>query len=104
METKTKTVRLPGQRKSDLSDEPTSKVLKVAKQLVRMDFGGKNPDEVIRKKALEAGLELGPKTRAFILSVVEEQVAACRKRAFPRINEAIMRLDPKEDIFEERAN
>jgi hypothetical protein len=97
-----KSVRLPGQRKTDLSDEPTSKVLKVAKQLVRTDFGGKNPDEVIRKKALELGLDLGPKTRAFVLAIAEEQVAACRKRAFPRINEAILRLDPREEIFEER--
>lgn len=104
MDTKIKTVRLPGQRKTDLSDEPTPKVLKIAKQLVRMDFGGKNPDEVIRKKALDAGLDLGPKTRAFILDIVAEQVAACRKRAFPRINEVIMRLDPQEDVFEERSN
>jgi hypothetical protein len=104
MDTKTKTVRLPGQRKTDLSDESTPKVLKIAKQLVRMDFGGKNPDEVIKKKALEAGLDLGPKTRAFVLAIAEEQVAACRKRAFPRINEAIVRLDPQEEIYEERSN
>ncbi len=95
--------RIPGQRKIDLSDEPTVKVLKVAKQMLRTDFGGKNPDEVIKKKALEIGLDIGPQTRAFILSIAEEQVAACRKRAFPRINEVITRLDPNDDGFEEKA-
>lgn len=96
--------RLPGSRKNDLSDESTVKVLKVAKQMLRTDFGGKNPDDVIKKKALAEGLEIGPKTRAFILAIAEEQVASCRKRAYPRINEAISRLDPQEDNIEERTS
>ena len=84
--------RQVGRRKLDLSDESTSKVLKTAKTLLRTDWGGQIPDEQIEKKAAKLKLKLGPKTRDFIRELCEEQVESCRRRAFPRIDEAIRRL------------
>jgi len=90
------TDRARGRRKTDLSDEESSKVLKVAKSLIRTDFGGQDPDDQIRKKAEAEGLDLGPKTRAFIRTMCEDQVESCRKRVFPRIDEIIRRSEVAE--------
>lgn len=95
-----KELRKPGRRKADLSDETTPKVLKTSKTLIRTDWGGQDPDEQIRKKAAEVGLDLGPKTREFVRLLCEEQVEACRRRAFPRIYEAVRRLEGGGPPFE----
>jgi len=87
------TNRKSGRRKTDLSDESSPKVLKVAKSLIRTDWGGKDPDEQIRKKAAEAGLDFGIRSRQFVKDEVERQVESCRKRIFPRIDEVIARLE-----------
>ena len=85
--------RKPGQKKTDLSDESSDRVLKVSKQMIRADYGGSsNPLEVIRKKMKEKGINAGPKSQAAIKEYVEEQIESCRKRAFPRIDEVIDRL------------
>jgi hypothetical protein len=88
--------RKPGRRKMDLSDESSSRVLKVMKSLIRTDWGGKNPGDVIRKKAEEKGLEYGPMTVDHIIELVEDAVDGCRKRAFPRVDEVIARLEGAE--------
>ncbi len=85
-----------GRRKEDLSDESTAKVLKISKSLIRSDHGGQNAEEQIKKKAAEAGIELGPKGTAFVKKMIEDQIESCRKRAFPRLDEAIRRLEQKE--------
>ena len=88
----TSAVRRPGQRKDDLSDETTERLLKVAKSLVRTDFGGSGDSEAfIKKKAADEGLDLGPRTCAFIKKFLEHQVEGCRKRIGPRLDEAIRR-------------
>jgi len=87
------TERKIGQRKTDLSGESTAEVLKKAKTLIRTDFGGSpDPESVIKKKLLAVGIEAGPKSCAAIKKLLEEQVDSCRKRAFPRIDEAIRRV------------
>jgi hypothetical protein len=93
--------RKPGRRKTDLSDESSQKVLKTSKSLVRTDWGGQDPDKQIQKRAAEAGLDLGPKTREFVKALCEEQVESCRRRAFPRIDEVIRRLEGSGPPFEE---
>ena len=84
--------RRPGQRKPNYDDETTEKVLKTSKTLCRADHGGQDACEAIRKKAREEGLEIGPKTADFIKKQIEEQIESCRKRMFPRIDEAIKRV------------
>lgn len=86
--------RKAGKRKEDLSDESTAKVLKTAKTQVRVNFGGsKDPLKVIRDKMAERGVDAGPKSCAVIRELLEEQVRICREMAFPRIDEAIRRLE-----------
>lgn len=88
-----KKTRKPGQKKADYSDEDTRTLLKKSKQLVRTDFGGSSqPTEVIRKKLEARGIPAGPKSCEAIKELLEEQVESCRKRIFPRIDEAIKRL------------
>jgi hypothetical protein len=82
-----------GSRKIDLSDESTATVLKKAKPLARTDWGGQEADDVILKKAIEENLDLGPKTRAFVKKIAEEQAEGIRKRIYPRMDEAINRLE-----------
>jgi len=94
-----KQIRKAGQRKQDLSDESTAKVLKVAKSLARTDFGGQaDPLEVIRKKMVERGIEAGPKSCAAVRELLEEQVDGVRRRMFPRMDEAIRRLEAKDAV------
>ena len=61
-------IRKVGERKTDLSSESDSEVLKKAKSLIRTDFGGSSdPCEVIRKKMKEEyGVDAGPKSCAAI--------------------------------------
>lgn len=82
-----------GQRKQDLSGESTAEVLKKAKALIRTDWGGKDPDEVIRKKLEAAGVQAGPKSLAAIRQIAEEQVEGCRRRTSARMDEAIRRAE-----------
>jgi hypothetical protein len=89
------TDRKNGRRKIDLSDESTAKVLKTAKTLIRTDWGGRDPDEQIKKEAEEAGIDWGPKSRELARKIAERHVESCRKRQFPRIDEAIRRLEEK---------
>lgn len=98
-----KSIRQPGRRKIDLSDESSAEVLKKGKGLIRSDWGGQDPDEQIKKKALEEGLDLGPQTRKFIEKEVTRQIESCRKRINHRIDEVIRRLekdDTKSKIIE----
>lgn len=83
----------PGTKKENYDDESSAKVLKTAKTLVRTDWGGHDALEVIRKKAADKGIELGPMTLEFIKTMVEEHVASVRKRIFPRIDAVIVRID-----------
>jgi hypothetical protein len=86
--------RKRGRRKTDLSDESSVKVLKVAKSLVRTDFGGsKDPLGVIQKKMADRGIEAGPKSCQAIKELLEDMVDGTRKRLFPRIDEVIHRLE-----------
>lgn len=95
----TQNKRKAGKRKEDLSDESTSHILKIAKQLVRTDFGGSSdPLEVIRKKMMKKGVKAGPQSCTAIKELLEEQVKGCRDRIGPRIDEAIRRLENKEAI------
>jgi hypothetical protein len=85
-------VRKVGERKQDLSNESSAKVLKTAKTLIRTDFGGKDPDEQIQKFAAQEGVVWGPKSCAIAKKLCEKQVDGCRKRTTPRIDEIIKRL------------
>lgn len=88
-----------GARKANYDDESSSRVLKTAKSLVRTDFGGQpDPAEVIRKRFAEHGIQAGPLTCSLVKSMLEEQVASCRKRIFPRIDEVIRRLEGQEAV------
>ena len=93
--------RKPGSRKTDLSSETSPKVLKTSKSLVRTDWGGQDPEKQIRKRAKEMGIDFGPKSCDLVKKLCEEQVESCRKRAFPRIDEVIRRLEGKDPPFEE---
>ena len=84
--------RKPGAKKEDLSDESTAKLLKVAKQLVRKDFGGKNPLQSIEGKMAAKGVECGPVSCQAILDIIEEQINGIKKRQFDRLDEAIKRV------------
>jgi len=92
--------RKPGRRKIDLSDESNAEVLKKAKGLIRSDWGGQDPDTQIKKKALEEGLDLGPKTRQFVEKEVSRQIESCRKRIYPRLDEVINRLESNQKTVE----
>jgi hypothetical protein len=73
----------------------------VAKQLIRTDFGGSpDPIGVLRKKFASAGIDAGDKSLKFVKELLEETVDSCRKRAFPRIDEAIRRLEKQETTVE----
>lgn len=85
--------RKPGRRKTDLSDETPVQILKKAKPLIRTDFGGADPLEVIRKRMAARGVVAGPKSCAAIKELLEEQAESDRKRIFPRIDAAIERLE-----------
>ncbi len=87
--------RKSGQKKTDLSDETSERILKVAKSMIRVDYGGSDPLEVIRKKMKEKGVDAGPQSQAAIKEIIEEQIESCRKRQFPRIDEVINRLEGK---------
>ncbi len=82
-----------GKRKQDLSDESTATVLKVCKSLFRTDFGGQaDKSAVVRKKLAAYGIDAGPITCAAVIKLCEEQVESCRRRCFPRMDEAIRRV------------
>lgn len=85
------TTRKTGQRKTDLSGEPIAEVIKKAKSLIRSDYGGQNPQETIKKILKDHGVDAGPKSLDAIKELVEKQIEGCRKRAFPRMDEAIRR-------------
>lgn len=85
--------RKAGQRKSSYADEPTAKLLKTAKTLIRVNYGGHEPSEVVRAKLAEAGVNPGPVTVAAVVSMLEQMAETCRRAAFPRIDEAIARLE-----------
>ena len=90
------TKRKVGQRKEDLSNESLEKVLKTAKSLIRTDFGGTHdPILLIIKKAQSEGLQFGPDEASFAKRLAEEQVASCRERTDPRMNEIVYRLTGK---------
>jgi hypothetical protein len=88
--------RKEGQRKEDLSGEKGSEILKKAKTLIRMDFGGTPQIPAIQKKMEENGIPCGPKSAEVILKLIDEQLEGCRKRVFPRIDEAIRRFESLE--------
>ncbi len=88
--------RRPGQRNEDLSGEPTSVMLKKAKSLIRVDLGGHDQDATIRKKAAEVGLQFTGPQLDFIKDLCSKQVEGCRKRIYPRIDEAIRRAMEQE--------
>jgi len=85
-------IRKSGERKQDLSDEPTIKVLKIAKTLIRTDWGGSNPLSVIKDKLKANNGKHDKATCIATRLIVEEQVASCRQRSNPRLNEVIARL------------
>jgi hypothetical protein len=85
--------RKAGERKRSYADEPTAKLLKTAKTLIRVNYGGNDPTEVVRAKLAESGVNAGPVTVAAIVSMLEQMAETCRRAAFPRIDEAIVRLE-----------
>lgn len=91
-------MRKPGQRKTDLSDETGSEVLKKAKTLIRTDFGGRDAVTVIITKMKDKGIECGPKSAQAIKELCEEQVSGCRARANHRLDEAIARFEEIENV------
>lgn len=86
----------PGQKKESLSEETTVRMLKRVKQFVRCDFGGQDPLTTIRGKMKAEGINCNEKSQRAIHKIVTEQVEGCRRRSFPRINEAIKRLEGKD--------
>lgn len=86
--------RAPGKRQTDLSGETTQVVLKKAKSLIRVDFGGKkNGADVISQKMAALGYPVTSDQSEAIKKLMSDQVASCRKRIYPRIDEAIRRID-----------
>lgn len=86
--------RKAGTRKTDLSEETNSQLIKTAKQMVRADFGGQpDPLEVIRRFMESEGVVAGPKSCLAIRKYIERQIDACRKRQFPRLDEVIRRIE-----------
>lgn len=85
--------RKAGTRKSSYADEPTPKLLKTAKSLIRVNYGGQDPSEIVRAKLTEAGVAAEPVTVAAVVSMLEQMAETCRRAAFPRIDEAIVRLE-----------
>jgi hypothetical protein len=94
-----------GQRKENFNDETISESLKKVKQLVRCDWGGKDPQKQIARQMLEDGVKCGPESVEAILKLVTKQVEGSRKRISPRIDDAVQRLstssEPYGDIREE---
>lgn len=84
-----------GCRKSeeDLEAETTAELAKKAKSLIRTDWGGKNPDDVIRRQMADLGVDAGPKSVAAIRVVAERQVEGCRKRTERRLDKIIGRSE-----------
>jgi hypothetical protein len=80
-----------GQAKPDLNGESTAEVAAKAKSLIRTDWGGKDPDEVIRKKMLARGIDAGPQSVQAIREIAEEQVEGCRRRTARRLDEIVKR-------------
>jgi len=85
--------RKVGKRKETYADETTSRVLKTAKALMHANFGGNEPLGVIHAQMLEQGVECGPVACKAIFELIQDQLATCRAALFPRIDEAIRRLD-----------
>lgn len=93
--------RKAGARKDSYADEPTAKLLKTAKTLIKVNYGGRDHAEVVQAKLGEAGVNAGPVTVAAVLSMLEQTAETCRRAAFPRIDAAIARLqgtDAKETM------
>jgi hypothetical protein len=68
-------------------------LVNTTKTLIRTDWGGQPPQEIISNKAREQGLELNPQLLELIQSIAEDQVAGCRKRVSYRMNEIYRRLE-----------
>ncbi len=85
--------RKRGQRKPSFGDEDDARLVKTAKSMVRTDWAGRDPLEQIRAKLRERGVEAGLVSCAAILSIIEAQVDACRKRQFPRLDELLRRIE-----------
>ena len=81
-----------GERKTDLSDESTAVVLKKSKTLIRSDWGGQMSLYVIKNKLKELHANSSITNCRAVKKIVEEQIAGCRKRVFPRVDEAIKRV------------
>ena len=91
-----------GEKKGDLSGENTAQLLKWVKRMIYVDYGGK-ADRVglIQRKLLKHGIKAGPRSCQAIMALLEDVAAGCRKRTFPRLDEAIRRLgeaDPLEEM------
>jgi len=84
--------RKAGGRKDSYADESTARLLKAAKTLIMVNYGGHDPAAVVRAKLAESGVNAGPVTVAAVVSMLEQTAEACRA-AFPRVDEAIARLE-----------
>lgn len=85
--------RKPGGRKSSYCDETTARLLKTAKSLIKVNFGGHDAAQVVQGKLADAGVTAGPVTIAAVIAMLEQTTETCRRAAFPRIDEAIARLE-----------
>lgn len=85
--------RRVGVRRDFYADESTAKLLKTTKSLIKVNYGGQDPAEVVRAKLAESGVNAGPVTVAAVVSMLEQTAETCRRGAFPRIDEAIARIE-----------
>lgn len=94
-----KTMRKRGRRKDNLDDESTVVVLQRAKAQLHWDFGGRDPIVRIRERARELGVDMGPKSAALVLEMLEEQMEEIRGQVHPLIDQVIeaeRRREPEE--------
>ena len=93
--------RKQGTRKNFFADESTAKLLQTTKTLIKVNYGGHDPADVVRTKLAESGVDAGPVTVGAVGAMLEQTAETCRRAAFPRIDAAIARLqgmDAKETM------
>jgi len=88
-------IRRPGRRKSNYNDESTADVVKNAKKQIGKNFGGKDAIASIINKMAERGVACGEKSAQAILEIIDEQFESLRRRVYPRLDEAVSRLEDK---------
>lgn len=80
--------RKPGRKTEDLSSIPAKQSLKTTKTFIRRDTGGVDLKTAMKEQLVKAGLPPDPLHVNFYTKVETRVLGSCKKRMFPRLDDA----------------